>query len=119
MSWTARADAAEAAAVILASHGAYDGPTTLTASSAPTFEDIAVVASQVAGRDVKSVVMDQDEWVATWVAAGHQEFAARFMLGMYQAAHEGYFAGVAPLLGDLLGREPRTVRDLLTQPTAH
>jgi len=119
VSWTARADAAEAAAVILASHGAYDGPTTLTASSAPTFEDIAVVASQVAGRDVKSVVMDQDEWVATWVAAGHQEFAARFMLGMYQAAHEGYFAGVAPLLGDLLGREPRTVRDLLTQPTAH
>jgi len=119
VSWTARKDAAEGAAVILASDGAYDGPTTLTASSAPTFEDIAVVAADVAGRDVNSVVMDQDKWVATWVAAGHQEFAARFMLGMYEAAHEGYFAGVDPLLGELLGREPRTVRDLLTQPTAH
>jgi len=118
VSWTAREDAAEAAAVVLASDGAYEGPTTLTASSAPTFEDIAGIASEITGRDIKSVVIDQDEWVASWVAAGHQEFAARFMLGMYQAAHEGYFAGVDPLLGTLLGREPRTVRDLLAQPTA-
>jgi len=44
---------------------------------------------------------------------------ARFTLGMYQAAHEGFFAGVDPLLGTLLDREPRTVRDVLAQPTAH
>ncbi len=118
VSWTAREDAAEAAAVILASGGAYDGPTTLTASTAPTFQDIAQVASEVTGRSVRSAIMDEDEWVATWVAAGHPEFAARFMLGMYRAAHEGYFAGVDPLLGELLGREPRSVRDLLTQPSA-
>jgi NAD(P)H dehydrogenase (quinone) len=118
VSWTAREDAAEAAAVILTSDGAYEGPTTLTASSAPTFEDIAGIASEITGRDVTSVVIDQDEWVASRVAAGQQEPAARFVLGMYQAAHKGYFAGVDPLLGTLLGREPRTVRDLLTQPTA-
>ena len=44
------------------------------------------------------------------------EFAARFTLGIYQAAQQGLFAGVDPLLGTLLGREPRTVRDLLAQP---
>jgi len=119
MSWTAREDAAEAAAVILASNGAYEGPTTLTASSAPTFEEIAALASELTGRTIERVVMDQNEWVATQVAAGQQEFVARFTLGMYQAAHEGYFAGVDPLLGMLLGREPRTVRELLAQPTAH
>jgi NAD(P)H dehydrogenase (quinone) len=43
---------------------------------------------------------------------------ARFILGMYQAAEQGRFAGVDPLLGKLLGREPRTVRDLLSQPAA-
>jgi NAD(P)H dehydrogenase (quinone) len=35
------------------------------------------------------------------------------MLGMYQAAAGGFFAGTDPLLGELLGREPRSVRDLL------
>ncbi len=43
---------------------------------------------------------------------------ARFTLGTYQAAHEGFFVGVDPLLATLLGHEPRTVRDLLTQATA-
>lgn len=116
VSWSARDDAAEAAAVILASNGAYDGPTTLTARAAPTFEAIAEIASEVAGRTIERVVMDEDEWIAGQIAAGQPEFMARFSLGIYQAAHQGFFAGVDPLLGTLLGREPRTVRDLLTQP---
>ena len=118
VSWTARDDAAEAAAVIVASNAAYDGPTTLTASTAPTFQDIAAIASELTGRRIGLTVMDQDEWVATQVAAGQKEFMARFMLGMYQGAHEGFFAGVDPLLGALLGRPPRTVHDLLAQTTA-
>jgi len=118
VSWTAREDAAEAAAVILASNGAYDGPTTLTASAAPTFEDIAVIASELTGRTVGLTVMEPDEWVAAQVAAGQKEFMARFLLGMYQAAHEGFFAGVDPLLRTLLGREPHTARDVLVNPTA-
>ena len=118
VSWTAREDAAEAAAVILASNGAYDGPTTLTAGTAPAFEDIAAIASELTGRTVRSTVVGEDEWVAAQIAAGTQESMARFTLGIYQAAHEGYFAAVDPLLAELLGREPRTVRDLLAQPAA-
>jgi uncharacterized protein YbjT (DUF2867 family) len=113
VSWTAREDSAEAAAVILASNGAYDGPTTLTASNAPTFEELAVVATEVSGRPVERVLMDEDEWLALQVANGTKEFMARFILGFYQAADQGRFAGVDPLLGELLGREPRTMRDLL------
>ena len=115
VSWTAREDAAEAAAVVLASDGAYEGATTLTASAAPTFGDIAAAASQTTGRDIRLVVMDRDEWVAAQIAAGQPEFMAQFTLGMYQAAHEGFFAGVDPLLGALIGREPQTVRSLLPQ----
>jgi len=118
MSWTAREDSAEAAAVILASDGAYDGAVTLTASAAPTFADIAAIASEVCGREVALEVLGEDAWIAAQVAAGQPEFVARFMLGMYQAANGGFFAGTDPLLGALLGREPRTVRDLLAAPVA-
>jgi hypothetical protein len=107
----------EREAIILASNGAYDGPTTLTAKSALTFEEVAQVASELVGRTIQLVVMDPDEWVAAQIVAGQPEFVARFTLSMYQAAHEGYFSGVDPLLGTLLGREPRTVRDVLAPPT--
>jgi NAD(P)H dehydrogenase (quinone) len=116
VSWTAREDLAEAAAVVLASNGAYDGPTTLTAGAAPSFSEIAETASELAGRRVERVLVDPDEWVADQTAAGQPEHVARFTLGLYRAADEGYFAGVDPLLGTLLGREPRTVRDLLAGP---
>ena len=113
MSWTAREDSAEAAAVILASNGGYDGAVTLTASAAPTFADIAAMASDATGRPVRMREIGDVAWVAAQVAAGQPEFVARFMLGMYQAAHEGFFAGTDPLLATLLGREPRTVPQVL------
>jgi uncharacterized protein YbjT (DUF2867 family) len=118
VSWTARADAAEAAAIILASDGSHDGPMTLTAGAAPTFDDIAQLASELTGQTIECEVIGEDSWVAAQVASGQPEFMARFMLGMYQAAHRGFFAGVDPLLGNLLGREPQTVADLLATPTA-
>ena len=119
VSWTAREDAAEAAAAILASKRRYDGPTTITASTAPTFEDIATIASELTGRTVGFELLDPEQWIASQVAAGQQKFMARFMLGMYQAADQGYFAGTDPLLAELLGREPLAVRDLLAQSAAH
>lgn len=117
VSWTAREDAAEAAAHILLSNGAYEGPTTLTARDAPTFTDIARIACEVMGREIQTQILDEDEWVTAQVASGQPEFVARFMLGLYQAAAGGFFAGVNPLLSELLEREPRTVRELLLSPT--
>jgi hypothetical protein len=114
VSWTAREDAAEAAAIVLASNGAYNGPTTLTASAAPTFEDIAMIASEVTGRTVKRELVGEQEWLTAQLAQGTQEFVARFLLGFYQAVRQGDFAGVDPLPGKLLDREPHMVRDLLT-----
>lgn len=118
VSWTAREDAAEAAALILASDGGYDGPTTITASAAPTFEDIAAIASELTGCEIGFAAIGEDDWIAARVAAGQQELMTRFTLGMYQAAHDGFFAGVDPLLGELLDREPQTVHDLLARPAA-
>ena len=113
VSWTAREDLAEAAAVVLTSDGAYDGPTTLTAGAAPTFRQVAEAASALTGRAVECVEVGPDAWVAAQVAAGVPEPAARFALGIYEAARDGFFAGVDPLLPALLGRPPRTVEELL------
>ena len=118
VSWTERADAAEAAAAILAGERSFDGPVTLTASAAPTFGEIAGIASELTGRDIRRVVLDDEQWVAEQAARGTPEHTARFLLGFYQAAREGGFAGVGPLLGEILGREPRTVRDLLAERAA-
>ena len=118
VSWTDRADEAEAAAVILAGDRPYDGSVTLTASAAPTLDEIAKIASELTGRDIRRVIADDDTWVARQVANGAPEPMARFTLGIFQAAREGRFAGTDPLLGDLLGRKPRTVRDLLAERAA-
>jgi uncharacterized protein YbjT (DUF2867 family) len=117
VSWTERADEAEAAAVILAGERHFDGPVTLTASAAVTFEEIAGIASEVTGRDIRRVVVDDDKWMAEQVAQGTPELMAAFQLGFFQAAREGHFAGTGPLLGDLLGHQPRTVRDPLAGRT--
>lgn len=114
VSWTAREDAAEAAAVILASNGAHDGPVTLTAGAAPTFAEVAEMASALAGRPIALELVDPRQWVADQVAAGRPEFVARFTLGMYEAAQQGYFADTDPLLAKLLGREPRSAAEALT-----
>ncbi|SDV01328.1 Uncharacterized conserved protein YbjT, contains NAD(P)-binding and DUF2867 domains [Microlunatus sagamiharensis] len=113
VSWTAREDAAEAAAAVLLADGAYEGPVTLTAPEAPTFVDVAAAASDLVGRPVRLEVVDPEEWVARQVAAGAPEPQARFTLGLYAAAAGGYFAGTDALLGELLGREPRGFREVL------
>ncbi|MBS1672535.1 MAG: SDR family oxidoreductase [Actinobacteria bacterium] len=118
VSWTAREDSAEAAAVILASRGAYDGPTTLTASSAPTFQDIAVMAGEIAGQTVTCEDVGEQAWLNAQIGAGQDERLARFTLGIFQAANQGMFATVDPLLATLLGREPLTIADVLFQPVA-
>lgn len=118
VSWTAREDAAEGAAHILADGSGFDGPTTLTASAAVTFEEVAEIASEVVGRKIQLAVIGNEAWLAAQVTQGTPELMARFTLGIFQAAEQGGFAGTDPLLGQLLGREPRTVRDLLVNGSA-
>jgi len=113
VSWTSRDDEAEAAAIVIATDGGYEGPITLTAASAPTLDDVAIMASEIAGHRIERIVVDDEEWVAAQIAAGRPEMMARFTLGMYRAAREGFFAGVDPLLGTLLRREPTPARAAL------
>ncbi|MEU3899160.1 NAD(P)H-binding protein [Streptomyces sp. NPDC045251] len=111
--YTDRADVAEAIAVVLAGDRSFDGPVNLTAPTAVTLDDLAKIASDLTGRTIKRVALDDEQWVADQIAIGVPEQMARFMLTWYQAGRAGHFAEADPLLADLLGREPRSVADRL------
>ncbi len=114
VSWTARADLAEADAAILADGGRQTGITPpLTATEAVTMADLATLASDVTGREVRHVTISDDEWREAKIAHGMPARYAEMLLGMFQAARRGDFAATDPTLEQLLGRAPRTMRDVL------
>ena len=124
VSWTARADLAEADALVIAKEGPLDGITPpLTGTEAFTMADLAALASELTGRYVKHVTVPDDQWLTTTVSHGVPAPMAEMLLGMYQAARRGDFARVDPALAQLLGRPPQSMRDffaakLTTPPTA-
>ena len=114
VSWTARADLAEADAILLAEEGRLDGITPpLTAPEAFTMADLAAIASELTGREIKRVVVSDKEWRDAKVAAGAPPPMADMLLGAYRAARRGDFAAIDPTLETLLGRRPQTMRDVL------
>lgn len=117
-SWIDRTDAGEAAAIILAGDHSFDGPTDLTATRPVTLEDFARIASELTGRAIERIVIDDEQWVADEVASGTPESIARFTLSMFQATRTGHFAHVSPLLSELLGREPRSAAEQLSDDIA-
>ncbi|MFC4585946.1 NAD(P)H-binding protein [Sphaerisporangium corydalis] len=113
VSWTAHADLAEAAAVILA-EGRYDGPTPpLTAPDALDLADIAGIVTELTGRAVRRVVADDAEWTATMIGHGVPAGQADMLLGMFHASRRGEFATTGPELETLLQRPATPLRSLL------
>ena len=114
VSWTAHADLAEAAAVVLAGEGRFDGPTPpLTAPVALDLADVAGLLADLTGRPVRRVVADDDEWAAGLVRHGVPEEQATMLLGMFHASRRGEFATTSPELEHLLGRPATPVRSIL------
>lgn len=119
VSWTAHADLADAAAAILADEGRFDGPTPpLTGGQALTFDDIAGLATEVAGRTMTRTTVPDDRFREQMVGRGAPAEAADQLLGIFAAARAGEFATVDPTLATLLGREPVSLRTVLREQLA-
>ncbi len=121
VAWTAHADLARAAAVILADIAQgnghlYEGPTSpLTGSQALDFAAIAEMATQVLGRPITRRVLLDEEMRATMAARGAPPGVAEIMLGYFIAAREGEFNAADPALERLIARPPISLRDLLAE----
>ncbi|WP_328834394.1 SDR family oxidoreductase [Streptomyces sp. NBC_00252] len=114
VSWTAHADLAEAAAIVLAEEGRFDGVTPpLTGAEALDLADVAALASSVSGRTVKRVTVSDEEYRAGLVSHGVPEGQAELLVGLFRASRQGEFAEVGPLLGELIGRAPTSLREVL------
>lgn len=114
VSWTARSDLAEADAIILARAGQLEGVTPpLTAMEAFTMADLAAIASAVTGREIRRTVVADAAWLEEQAARGVPAHLAQALLAMYRAARRGELAETNPLLADLLGRPPQTMRHVL------
>jgi uncharacterized protein YbjT (DUF2867 family) len=114
VSWTAHDDLAEADVIALTR--ALDGVTPpLTAPEVLDFSDVARVLSELTGRTITRVVVDDEEWTATMVAQGVPAAAAEFTLGMFRAARAGEFAVTDPALEHLLGRPAVPARAVLEE----
>ncbi|MFF5009880.1 SDR family oxidoreductase [Streptomyces phaeochromogenes] len=114
VSWTAHADLADAAAVILADEGRFDGPTPpLTAAQALTFDDIARLATDATGHAITRSTAPDDRFRQQLVGRGVPAEAADQLLGIFAASRAGEFAAVDPTLATLLGREPITLSAVL------
>jgi NAD(P)H dehydrogenase (quinone) len=118
VSWTAHADLAEAAALVLTSPGRFDGPTPpLTASEALSMSDLAALAAEITLRPVRRAIITDDELRARLRGRGLPEVVADIFLGFYRASRKGELQAVDPTLEQLLGRKPLSMRTLLQSRT--
>ncbi|CAM3356827.1 NmrA family NAD(P)-binding protein [Kibdelosporangium persicum] len=118
VSWTAHADLAEAAAIILADERRFDGPTPpLTGPDALDLDDIARILTELTGRTIRRVVADDAEWAATLTGNGVPADRAEMLIGMFRAARRGEFTTTGPALGNILQRQATPLRRILRGPS--
>ena len=115
VSYVSREDCAAAAAGALAGGAepgrAYD----ITGREAITAADLAALASELSGRPIEVVGLDDDAYVAALVEQAQMpEPVARNIASFGASAREGFAATVGDGVERLSGRPPRSFRDVLT-----
>ncbi len=118
VTWTAQADLAEAAAIILTDEGRFDGPVTLTSQRAVDLTEVAEIASALTGRSIRREVVPDEVYLAVLAERGVPATAVKIFQSIFAASRAGEFAAVDPTLEALLGRPPQTVREVLARAFA-
>jgi NAD(P)H dehydrogenase (quinone) len=111
--YVSRDDCAAAAAAVLATDGhentAYDitGPELFSAA------DVAALASELGGKPVEAVNVDDDALRGGLVSAGLPDGMADVLVTFGRAIREGHLAQLTDAVEQLTGRPPRSLRDVL------
>lgn len=114
ISYVTRDDCAAAAAAVLADDGHENTAYDITGPEALSGYDVAKLASDVSGKEVAPVNLDDDAFVKMLVEnAGLPEFIAQFAASFGRAAREGQLDLVSDDFEQLTGRPPATFRSLL------
>ena len=114
VSWTARADLAVATVAALTDISLFDGITPpLTASEAVTFADIARLATEILKREIRRVIVSEEEYRKAKTAQGYPEGIVDLLASLFGATRNREFAVVDPTLERVLGRKPTPVIESL------
>jgi NAD(P)H dehydrogenase (quinone) len=110
--YVSREDCAAAAAAILTTGGhegrAYD----ITGPQSLGQDDVAALLSEVSGRPVEAVAIDDEEFVRGLAAAGIPEPVGRGIASYGRAIREGFIGEASGAVEDLTGRPPRSLREV-------
>ena len=102
-------DIAASAAAVLQSERFDCRAFTLTGSESLTYAEAAAILSEVLGRTVTHVDVDEEIFIKSSLAAGNPEERARQLAMLLHVVKLGYVAQVTPDVEELTGRAPITV----------
>jgi NAD(P)H dehydrogenase (quinone) len=110
--YVSRGDCATAAAAVLTTEGhegrAYD----ITGPEALGQGDVAALLSEVSGRPVEAVAVDDEAFIQGLTSAGVPESAAREFASYGRAVREGHIDQISGTVENLAGRPPRSLRNV-------
>lgn len=112
--FVARTEMAEAAAVVLSTSGHENKEYAITADRAYSFDEIAVIISEITGKDVKYHNPEVDTYIEQLVQAGVPKESASFFAGFGEAIKNNEFDTHRSDLEQLLGRKPQGLKEFLT-----
>ncbi len=112
--YVSRDDCAAAAATVLASAGHENRSYDITGPQSVSVEELAALASEIAGRKITVVHVDDDAFVAGLTAAGLPEEAARLYASFGASTRDGFLDGVSSAVENLTGEAPRSLRAVLS-----
>jgi len=111
IAYVSREDCAAAAAV-LTTEGHEDKAYDITGPEPLSQDDVAALLSEVSGRPVEAVAVDDEAFIQGLSASGMPEPAAREIASYGRAIREGYLREASDAVENLTGRPPRSLREV-------
>ena len=116
--YVSRDDCAAAAAAVLVQDGHENRAYDITGPDAIGPQELAALATELGGRPVEVVHVDDDALIAGMVASGTPELVARIVASFPAAARDGLLGSVSSAVEDLTGAPARSLRDVVAADLA-
>lgn len=116
--YVTREDCAQAAAAALASSDTSNRTWNVTGPAVLTYADIAKLASELTGISVVYEPVRLEERLAQLIAAGTPEPIAHLLISVQKAIAQGKMGTPTPVVKELSGHAPMTVREFLSAKRA-
>ena len=112
IAYVSREDCAAAVAAVLITEGHEDKAYDITGPQALSQDDVAALLSEVSGRPVEAVAVDDEAFIQGLSASGMPEPAAREIASYGRAIREGHIDQLSGAVENLTGRAPRSLQEV-------